>query len=121
MLLVSILFPFVKPFRASWPGKPFFVRSSTADKWEDKTSVRREGADGIPKIPRHAEICGRLPSSPPAESAGGTWRSSRPQYVCTGKRLPDMMPDGLQSKEQALNDQSHPNTAANVGTSQTVE
>lgn len=71
MLLVSILFPFVKPFGASWPGKPFFVRSSTADKWEDKTSVRREGADGIPKIPRHAEICGRLPSSPPAESAGG--------------------------------------------------
>ena len=117
MLLVLILFPFVKPRRASWPGKPFSVRSSTADKREDKTSVRLEGADGIPKIPRHAEICGRLPSGPPAESAGGTCRSSRPQYVCTGKRLPDMMPDGLQSKEQTLNEQSYPSTAANVGTS----
>ena len=96
----------MKSFRASWPGKPFFVRSSTADNRGDKTSVRREGADGIPKFPRHAEICGRLPPSPPAESAGGTCRSYRPQYVCTEKRLPDMTPDGLQSKGQALNEQS---------------
>ena len=75
----------MKPFRASWPGKPFFVRSPTADKREDKTSVRRESADGIPKFPRHAEICGRLPSSSPDESAGGTWHSFRPQYLCTKK------------------------------------
>lgn len=32
-----------------------------------------------------------------------------------------MTPDGLQSKEKALNEQSHPSTAANVETSQTVE
>ena len=32
-----------------------------------------------------------------------------------------MTPEGLQSKEQALKEQSHPSTAANVGTSQAVE
>ena len=121
MLLVSILFPFVKPRRASWPGKPFSVRSSTADKREDKTSVRLECADGIPKFPRHAEFCGRLPSSPPAESRGGTWRSSCPQYICTEKRLPDMTPNGLQLKRTGTGLTKSSGTAVNVGASQTVE
>lgn len=53
-------------------GKAVFRVDFIADKREDKTSVRREGADGMPKIPRHAEICGRLPSSSPAESVSGT-------------------------------------------------
>lgn len=86
-------FPFCE---ASWgfmAGKAFFVSHRHCGQGKDKTSVRRESADGIPKFPRHAEICGRLPSSSPDESAGGTWHSFRPQYLCT-KKLPGIRPEG---------------------------
>ena len=49
----------------------------------EKDSVKSENADGIPKFLRHEKICGRLPSSPPTESASVTWRFYSPQYLCT--------------------------------------
>lgn len=45
----------MKPFWALWQGT-FSVRGTTADDREEKTSVRREGANGMPKFPRYAEI-----------------------------------------------------------------
>ena len=42
MVAILILFPLVKPFRASWAGKPFFVQPLTADTRENKASVRSE-------------------------------------------------------------------------------
>lgn len=87
-LEVSILFPLVKLLWASWSGEPFFRAGFPADTREDKASVRSEGADGIPQFLRHEKICGRLPSSPPTESVSGTWRSSRPQFLCTTKKFP---------------------------------
>ena len=42
MVTIPILFPLVKPFRASWSGKPFFVQFLTADNRENKASVRSE-------------------------------------------------------------------------------
>ena len=78
-------FPFCEASLGFMAGKAFFVSHRHCGQGKDKTSVRRESADGIPKFPRHTEICGRLPSSPPDESAGGTWHSFRPQYLCTKK------------------------------------
>ena len=66
-----ILFPFVKLHWASWPGRPFYVQVATADTRENKASMRPESADGIPQFWRNEKICGRFPSSPPAESL---WR-----------------------------------------------
>ncbi|OFK42640.1 hypothetical protein HMPREF2815_23695 [Bacteroides sp. HMSC068A09] len=42
MVAIPILLPLVKPFRASWSGKPFFVQFLTADNRENKASVRSE-------------------------------------------------------------------------------
>ena len=42
MITNPILFPLVKPFRASRSGKPFYVHPLTADIWENKASVRTE-------------------------------------------------------------------------------
>ncbi len=42
MVTNPILFPLVKPFRASWSGKPFYVHPLTADTGENKASVRTE-------------------------------------------------------------------------------
>ena len=42
MVAIPILLPLVKPFRASWSGKPFYVQFLTADTWENKASVRSE-------------------------------------------------------------------------------
>lgn len=42
MVANPILFPLVKPFRASWSGKPFYVQPLTADTGENKASVRIE-------------------------------------------------------------------------------
>lgn len=42
MITNPILFPLVKPFRASWSGKPFYVHPLTADTGENKSSVRTE-------------------------------------------------------------------------------
>ena len=64
-------------------GKTVLCAFVTADQIENKTSVKSENADGIPKFLRYEKICGRLPSSPPTESASVTWRFSSPQYLCT--------------------------------------
>lgn len=79
-------FPFCEAFPGFVAGQPFPCKG-TADDREEKTSVRREGADGMPKFPRHAEICGRLPSSPPDESAAGTWRSLPSAVPLHGKSV----------------------------------
>ncbi|EJX01149.1 hypothetical protein EVA_10745 [gut metagenome] len=42
LVAIPILFPLVKPFRASRSGKPFYVHPSTADLGENKASVRLE-------------------------------------------------------------------------------
>ena len=42
MVAIPILLPLVKPFRASWSGKPFLVQFLTADTRENKASVRSE-------------------------------------------------------------------------------
>lgn len=42
MVTFPILLPLVKPFRASWSGKPFYVQPLTADTGENKASVRSE-------------------------------------------------------------------------------
>ena len=42
MVTFPILLPLVKPFRASWSGKPFYVHPLTADTGENKASVRIE-------------------------------------------------------------------------------
>lgn len=42
MITIPILFPLVKPFRASRSGKPFYVHPPTADTGENKASVRIE-------------------------------------------------------------------------------
>ena len=48
MFTFSILFPLVKPFRASRSGKPFYVHSLTADTGENKASVRTENFTEYP-------------------------------------------------------------------------
>ena len=42
MFTFPILFPLVKPFRASWLGKPFYMHPLTADTRENKASGRTE-------------------------------------------------------------------------------
>ncbi len=48
MITIPILFPLVKPFRASWSGKPFYVHPLTADTGENKASVRTENFTEYP-------------------------------------------------------------------------
>ena len=48
MVANPILFPLVKPFRASWSGKPFYVQPLTADTRENKASVRTENFTEYP-------------------------------------------------------------------------
>lgn len=48
MITNPILFPLVKPFRASWSGKPFYVHPPTADTGENKASVRTENFTEYP-------------------------------------------------------------------------
>ena len=49
MVAIPILFPLVKPFRASWSGKPFFrAFLHTADTRENKASVRTENFTEYP-------------------------------------------------------------------------
>lgn len=48
MFTFSILFPLVKPFRASRSGKPFYVHPLTADTGENKASVRTENFTEYP-------------------------------------------------------------------------
>lgn len=68
-------------------GKTVLCAFVTADQREKKTSVKSENADGIPKFLRYEKICGRLPSSPPTESASVTWRflqSAVPLHIRNG-------------------------------------
>ena len=48
MITNPILFPLVKPFRASRSGKPFYVHPLTADTGENKASVRTENFTEYP-------------------------------------------------------------------------
>lgn len=48
MFTFPILFPLVKPFRASRSGKPFYVHPLTADTGENKASVRTENFTEYP-------------------------------------------------------------------------
>lgn len=48
MVAIPILFPLVKPFRASRSGKPFYVHPLTADTGENKASVRTENFTEYP-------------------------------------------------------------------------
>ncbi|EJX02075.1 hypothetical protein EVA_09817 [gut metagenome] len=48
LVAIPILFPLVKPFRASRSGKPFYVHPSTADLGENKASVRLENFTEYP-------------------------------------------------------------------------
>ena len=64
-------------------GKTVLCALITADQIENKTSVKSENADGIPKFLKYEKICGRLPSSSPTESISVSWRFSGPQYLCT--------------------------------------
>ena len=68
MFTFPILFPLVKPFRASRSGKPFYVHPLTADTGENKASVRTENFTEYPICTN----CGRLPESSPSKSFSGT-------------------------------------------------
>lgn len=76
MITIPILFPLVKPFRASWSGKPFYVHPLTADTGENKASVRTENFTEYPNLAQIAEGCRKV-LRPKASAALG--RFSRPQ------------------------------------------
>ena len=63
MVAIPILLPLVKPFRASWSGKPFFVQFLTADNRENKASVRSEDFTEYPIWHKLRKAAGRFPCS----------------------------------------------------------
>ena len=106
MVANPILFPLVKPFRASWSGKPFFVQFLTADNRENKASVRSEdfteypiwhklwkaaGKSSVRKRQRHLKF---LPSAVPLHDKT-SW-TKKLQWFSRLSRL------GLQGKELVL-------------------
>ena len=83
MFTFPILFPLVKPFRASRSGKPFYVHPLTADTGENKASVRTENFTEYP-IWYKFKAAGKF-SVRKASAALDV--SARPQYLCTTKRI----------------------------------
>ena len=63
MVAIPILLPLVKPFRASWSGKPFFVQFLTADNRENKASVRSEDFTEYPIWHKLRKAAGCFPCS----------------------------------------------------------
>ena len=81
MVAIPILFPLVKPFRASWSGKRF----SCSPSLRTPGRIRQVWGQRTFWNTQFGTNCGRLPKSPPSESVSGTWCFSRPQYLCTYK------------------------------------
>lgn len=79
--MIPILFPLVKPFRASRSGKPFYVHPLTANTGR----IRHVWGQRTLRNTQFGTNCGRLQQSSPSESVSGTWRFFRSQYLCTYK------------------------------------
>ncbi len=106
MVANPILFPLVKPFRASRSGKPFYVHPLTADTGENKASVWTEYYTGYPSWYNLWEEDGKFS----VQKLQRHLMFTRPQYLCTYKtswtkklqRFSRLSRLGLQGKELVL-------------------
>ena len=68
MVAIPILLPLVKPFRASWSGKPFFRAVPHCGQQGEKGKCEVRGLYGIPNLAQIAEGC-RMFAVQPSEAA----------------------------------------------------
>lgn len=68
MVAIPILLPLVKPFRASWSGKPFFRAVPHCGQQGEKGKCEVRGLYGIPNLAQIAEGCRKV-LSPKASAA----------------------------------------------------
>lgn len=64
MVAIPILLPLVKPFRASWSGKPFFRAVPHCGQQGEKGKCEVRGLYGIPNLAQIAEGCRPLSVQP---------------------------------------------------------
>ena len=88
----SDTFPFCKAPLSFLVGNTVLRANSAADTRENKASMRPESTDGIPQFWRDEKICGRLPSSPPAESPWRCLTFLPSTVVLHDKTYPSKMP-----------------------------
>ena len=67
MVAIPILLPLVKPFRASWSGKPFFRAVPHCGQQGEKGKCEVRGLYGIPNLAQIVEGC-RLLSLQPSKA-----------------------------------------------------